>query len=58
MFTSIRFKIILLTVIPIALIYLLIFGFGIYQLQLHLRADVEDEMRRLTQQYAGIFSGF
>ncbi|MBE9525356.1 MAG: response regulator [Proteobacteria bacterium] len=56
--TSIRYKIILLTVLPIALIYLLIFGFGIYQLQLHSRADVEDDMRRLTQHYAGVFSGF
>lgn len=56
--SSIRLKIILLTVIPIALIYLSIFGFGTYQLQLHLRSDVEDEMKRLTQQYAGIFSGF
>ncbi|MCW8932616.1 MAG: ATP-binding protein [Gammaproteobacteria bacterium] len=56
--SSIRFKIILLTVLPIALIYLLIFGFGVYQLHLHLRADVEEEMRRLTQHYAGIFSGF
>ncbi len=55
---SIRFKIILLTVIPIALIYLLIFGFGVYQIQIHSRADVEEEMRRLTQHYAGIFSGF
>ena len=56
--SSIRFKIISLTVIPVALIYLLIFGFGVYQIQLHSRADVEEEMRRLTQQYAGIFSGF
>ncbi len=56
--SSIRLKIILLTVIPVALIYLSIFGFGTYQLQLHLRSDVEDEMKRLTQQYAGIFSGF
>ncbi|MCK5648818.1 MAG: PAS domain S-box protein, partial [Gammaproteobacteria bacterium] len=58
MYSSIRFKIILLTVLPIALIYLLIFGFGIYQIQLYSRADVEEEMRRLTQHYAGIFSGF
>jgi len=56
--SSIRLKIILLTVLPIALIYLLIFGLGIYQIQRHLIADVEDEMRRLTQHYAGIFSGF
>ena len=56
--SSIRFKIISLTVIPIALIYLLIFGFGVYQIQLHSTADVEEKMRRLTQQYAGIFSGF
>ena len=56
--SSIRLKIILLTVIPIALIYLLIFGFGIYQIQKHSIADVEDEMKRLSQHYAGIFSGF
>ncbi len=56
--SSIRFKIISLTVIPIALIYLLIFGFGVYQIQLHSTADVEEKMKRLTQQYAGIFSGF
>ncbi len=55
---SIRFKTILLTVIPIALIYLLLFGFGVYKIQLHSRADVEQEMERLTQHYAGIFSGF
>ncbi|MCU7938540.1 MAG: PAS domain S-box protein [gamma proteobacterium symbiont of Bathyaustriella thionipta] len=58
MLSSIRLKIILLTVLPIALIYLLIFGFGIYQIQIHSIADVEDEMRRLSQHYAGIFSGF
>jgi len=56
--SSIRFKIIFLTVIPIALIYFLIFGFGIYQLQLHSIADAEKDMQRLTQHYAGIFSGF
>lgn len=56
--SSIRFKIILLTVLPIAVIYLLIFGFGVYQIQIHLRADVEEEMKRLTQHYAGVFSGF
>jgi len=56
--SSIRLKIILLTVIPIALIYLSIFGFGVYQIQLHSKADVEEEMRRLTQHYAGIFTGF
>ena len=56
--SSIRFKIILLTVLPIAVIYLLVFGFGIYQIQLHSRADVEEGMRRLTQHYAGVFSGF
>ncbi|MCP3852096.1 MAG: response regulator [Gammaproteobacteria bacterium] len=56
--SSIRFKIISLTVIPIALIYLLIFGFGVYQLQLHLHSDVEREIKRLTQHYAGIFTGF
>lgn len=56
--SSIRVKIILLTVLPIALIYLLIFGFGIYQIQKHLIADIELEMKRLTQHYAGIFSGF
>ncbi|MCU7835558.1 MAG: PAS domain S-box protein [gamma proteobacterium symbiont of Taylorina sp.] len=56
--SSIRFKIILLTVLPIALIYLSLLGFGIYQLQLHSRASVEDDMRRLTQHYAGVFSGF
>lgn len=49
---------ILLTVLPIAAIYLLVFGFGVYQIQLHLRADVEEEMKRLTQHYAGVFSGF
>lgn len=58
MYSSIRFKIILLTVLPIALIYLLIFGFGIYQIQLYSQVDVEEEMKRLTQHYAGIFSGF
>jgi len=58
LYSSIRFKIIVLTVIPIALIYFLIFGFGIYQLQVHSIADVEEEMQRLTQHYAGIFSGF
>ncbi len=56
--SSIRLKIILLTIIPVALIYLLIFGFGIYQIQKHSIADVEDSMKRLTQHYAGIFSGF
>ena len=56
--SSIRFKIILLTVLPIAVIYFLVFGFGVYQVQLHLRADIEEEMRRLTQHYAGVFSGF
>lgn len=49
---------ILLTVLPIAVIYLLVFGFGVYQIQLHSKADVEEEMRRLTQHYAGVFSGF
>jgi len=56
--TSIRFKIILLTVLPIAVIYLLIFGFGVYQIHLHSIQDVEEAMRRVTQQYAGVFSGF
>ncbi len=36
----------------------MVFGFGVYQLQLHSRIDVEDDMRRLTQHYAGVFSGF
>lgn len=40
------------------MIYLSLFGFGIYQIQLHSRADVEEEMKRLTQHYAGVFSGF
>jgi len=56
--SSIRFKIILLTVLPIAVIYFALFGFGIYQVNVHSRADVEEEMRRLTQHYAGVFSGF
>ncbi|HFD31470.1 MAG TPA: hypothetical protein ENJ28_01985, partial [Gammaproteobacteria bacterium] len=56
--SSIRFKIILLTVLPIALIYLLIFGFGVYQIHLHSIQDVEEVMRRVTQQYAGVFSGY
>lgn len=56
--SSIRFKIILLTVLPIAVIYLLIFGFGVYQIHLHSIQDVEEVMRRVTQQYAGVFSGY
>jgi len=56
--SSLRFKIILLTVLPIAVIYLLVFGFGIYQIQIHSTADVEEGMKRLTQHYAGVFSGF
>jgi len=56
--SSIRFKIILLTVLPIAVIYLLIFGFGVYQIHLHSIKDVEEVMRRVTQQYAGVFSGY
>jgi PAS domain S-box-containing protein len=56
--SSIRLKIILLTVIPIAFIYMVVFGFGIYQIQLHSKAEVEEEMRRLIQHYAGLFSGF
>ncbi|MCK5696677.1 MAG: PAS domain S-box protein [Gammaproteobacteria bacterium] len=58
MYLSIRFKIIFLTVIPIAIIYLLIFGFGIYHIQKHYFDDVEKDLTRLTQHYAGIFSGF
>jgi PAS domain S-box-containing protein len=45
-------------VIPIAVIYLAILGVGVYQIQLHSRLVVEDEMSRLTQHYAGVFSGF
>lgn len=56
--TSLRFKIIALTVIPIAVIYLAILGLGVYQIQLHSRMDIEDDMSRLTQHYAGVFSGF
>jgi len=55
---SIRLKIILLIALPIALIYFLIFGFGVYQIQRHLFSDVEKGLQRLTQHYAGIFSGF
>ncbi len=58
LYLSIRFKIILLTIIPIALIYLVILGFALLQVQIDSTSDVEEEMKRLTQHYAGIFSGF
>lgn len=58
MHLSIRLKIILLTIIPIALIYIFIFGFGMYQIQKHYILDAETDITRLTQHYAGIFSAF
>lgn len=55
MHISIRVKIILFTVVPIAAIYTVIFGYGMVDIEAQARRDVEREMTELAWHYASKF---
>ncbi|WP_426415991.1 ATP-binding protein [Aestuariirhabdus sp. LZHN29] len=57
MHASIRQKIILFTVVPITLIYVVIFGFGLYQSQQRATADTEKRLTQMAWHYASKVDG-
>ncbi len=54
---STRWNILLLTVLPITVIYVVIFGISIVQMQRRTRAEVETRMTQLASYYASQFDG-
>ncbi|MCL6415031.1 ATP-binding protein [Aestuariirhabdus sp. Z084] len=54
---SIRQKIILFTVVPITLIYVVIFGFGLYQSQQRATANTEERLTQMAWHYASKVDG-